>query len=115
MSPFGDLLILMMMQGSSMGDTNSILPLLMLDDDSIDFKFTHVSSTNKFDLQLTRKFDRRSTRGPTRVGTREGERRLQGGRGDDALGFVARLSARGGGRCRNSRVCLVHIHMSHGT
>ena len=33
-----DLLILMMMQGSSMGDTNSILPLLMLDDDSIDFK-----------------------------------------------------------------------------
>ena len=33
-----DLLILMMMQGGSMGDTSQILPLLMLDDDSLDFK-----------------------------------------------------------------------------
>ena len=33
-----DLLILMMMQGASMGDSNAILPLLMLDDDSLDFK-----------------------------------------------------------------------------
>ena len=33
-----DLLILMMMQGGSLGDTSQILPLLMLDDDSLDFK-----------------------------------------------------------------------------
>ena len=33
-----DLLILMMMQGENMGDSNAILPLLMLDDDSLDFK-----------------------------------------------------------------------------
>ena len=33
-----DLLILMMMQGDNMGDSNAILPLLMLDDDSLDFK-----------------------------------------------------------------------------
>ena len=33
-----DLLILMMMQGGSLGDTSQILPLLMLEDDSLDFK-----------------------------------------------------------------------------
>ena len=33
-----DLLVLMMMQGNTMGDTNAILPLLLLDDDSIDFR-----------------------------------------------------------------------------
>merc|ERR1712136_43624 len=30
--------MMMMMQGGSMGDSNSILPLLMLSDDSLDFK-----------------------------------------------------------------------------
>ena len=39
-----DLLILMMMQGGSMGDTNAILPLLMLDDDSLDFKSFYLYS-----------------------------------------------------------------------
>ena len=33
-----NMLIMMMMQGDNMGDMNSILPLLMLDDDSVDFK-----------------------------------------------------------------------------
>ena len=33
-----DLLILMMMQGENMGDSNAILPLLILEDDSLDFK-----------------------------------------------------------------------------
>ena len=33
-----DLLILMMMQGGNLGDSGAILPLLILDDDSLDFK-----------------------------------------------------------------------------
>ena len=33
-----ELLMMMMMQGGNMGDMNSILPLLMLGDDSLDFK-----------------------------------------------------------------------------
>lgn len=33
-----DMLMMMMMQGNSMGDMDSILPLLMLSDDSIDFQ-----------------------------------------------------------------------------
>ena len=31
-------LIMMMMQGDNLGDSNSILPLLLLSDDSLDFK-----------------------------------------------------------------------------
>ena len=41
MNPFSDnkdLLIMMMMSGGNMGDMGSILPLLLLDDDSVDFK-----------------------------------------------------------------------------
>ena len=33
-----DLLMMMMMQGGNMGDMSSILPLLMLSDDSMDFQ-----------------------------------------------------------------------------
>lgn len=33
-----DMLMLMMMPGGNMGDMNSIFPLLMLTDDSLDFK-----------------------------------------------------------------------------
>ena len=33
-----DMLMLMMMQGQNMGDMNAIMPLLLLGDDSLDFK-----------------------------------------------------------------------------
>ena len=51
-----DLLILMMMQGENMGDSNAILPLLMLDDDSIDFKsfflYSNMLNQGKLNFQF---------------------------------------------------------------
>ena len=50
-----NLLIMMMMQGENMADSQSILPLLMLDDDSVDFKsfFLYSNMLNQGNLHLT--------------------------------------------------------------
>ena len=53
-----NLLIIMMMQGGNMADSQSILPLLMLDDDSVDFKsfFLYSNMLNQGNLNSTNCF-----------------------------------------------------------